>query len=200
MQIRNKRDQYMVAFIIIGVLVLVWNFLFPPPKSGAKATLLPLAEAQHKTEVQKRTYLRLANDAKTLGPRIAREAYDAPVEELVPLVIRDLQSAAERAHVHLREIKPLRARSVGGLNLSRVPIEARFRAPFQPGVVRFLYELEDPAGKIVVDRLNITSGEARLKTVDVTVQISVFTRAITSETGSGEGEASDAASKNTTSP
>jgi hypothetical protein len=141
---------------------------------------------------------------------VQEHAYNKPVEQLVPLVIRDLQATAQRAGIHLREVKPLRPKQVTEEPVirpgqkttrttqtthdvlgARVPVEVRFRAQFQPNVVRFLYDVENPAGKMVVDKISITSADAKFKVVEVSAQITVFTRSSAGTSGGDSGETSD---------
>ena len=98
---------------------------------------------------------------------------------------------ADKAGVHIREIKPLRSRTLPDGSVTRVPLEVRFNAPFQPNVMRFLYFAEDPTKKMVVDKFSITSTDAHLKTVDVTAQITVYTRSAIGAAGAGEGDTSE---------
>lgn len=182
--------------IIIGgvavVGILVWGMLNPPGSTKSQAKLLPLKEAQQKLEVSHRTIRRINSDREAMEPRIAGLTYDLTPEEVVPRVIRDLQKVAQRSHVRLREVKPLRPKELSsGLGQS-VPLEVRFRAPFLPNAIRFLYYAELPDGKIVIDKLNITSAEARFKTVDVSAQITVFTRTAQTPARTKEGEETNA--------
>ena len=74
------------------------------------------------------------------------------------------------------KVRRLRKKPPRKVKYRRVPVEVRFRAPFQPNVVRFLYDLENPSGRMVIDKISITSADARFRTVEVSAQITVFTR------------------------
>ncbi len=191
----SKRDRNALVFLAVGaVVILGGNLLIPPAAPGAQKKLLPASEANARREVALRTLKRLSGEQDELEPRIATMISDLPAEELTPRTIRDLQAIAAKSNVHLREIKPLRPRALALGKGARAPLEIRFRAAFQPDVVRFLYFVEDPARKMVVDKINVTSGDARFKTVDVSAQITVFTRSTAGVTGA-QGETNDGAER-----
>ena len=97
--------------------------------------------------------------------------------------MRDIQAIALKSNIHIREIKPIKARKLADGSGSKVSMEVRFRAAFQPNVMKFLYLAEDPTGKMVVDKLSLTSADARFRTVEVSAQIAVFTRSTAVSSG-----------------
>lgn len=177
-----------LVLLVAGVLVLS-----PSGTGGAGAgKQLPLADAQKQRTEKKKQYKELTDDMTVKQPRIDRMTYNMAPEQLSATVTENLYLLADKAGVHIREIKPLRAKTLKSGTIARVPLEVRFRAPFQPNVMKFLYFAEDPANKIVVDKVSITSTDTHLKSVDVAAQISVFTRSLTgSSSGAGEGDTSD---------
>ncbi len=195
MQTLSKRDRNLLIVMLLVIVSAVALTLTPSGKGGAAAagSKLPLEEAHRqniKTRLQEKG---LAEERKRLQPQVARLTYNMPAEQLTAHISEDLYRLADRAGVHIREIKPLRSRPLPDGSVSRVPLEVRFRAPFQPNVMRFLYFAEDPANKMVVEKFNITSTDARLKSVDVDAQITVFTRALAgaNAAGAGQGDLSD---------
>lgn len=192
MKIRSKRELYLVIFVVIFVpILLLWNVLNPPKTGGTAGKLLPLEQAKKKTEDARRTLARLRNEQEEAEPRVAKMSYELPAEQLEPRVVRDLQLLADKAGVRFREVKPLRARALANGSV-RVPLEVRFRAQFQPNVVRFLYYVEDPNSKMVIDKINVTSADARFKIVEISAQITVFTRSTAGVGGADQGDTSNA--------
>lgn len=194
MQTLSKRDRTLLILMIVVVIGALALVLAPSGKAGATSrNQLPLEEARHKNIAAKVQLKQLATEQTLLKPQIARLTYNMPAEQLTAYVTEDLYKLADRAGVHIREIKPLRSRTLPDGSVARVPVEVRFRAPFQPNVMRFLYFTEDPAHKMVVDKINITSSDTRLKSVDVDAQITVYTRYVagSSTTGAGQGDAND---------
>lgn len=198
MQNKPKRPSLIVLVgLPLAVIVLLWSVLNPPssaPKAGAKGTTptsnLTYAQAIQKQGETMRNLTDMQAKQEKIPGKIAAMAYTMPAEQLRPRIIRDLLAVANKAKVHLTEFKSLRPQLMASRQVARVPLEVRFRAAFQPNVVQFLYYLEDPKNKIVVDKLNVTSAQNRFQTVDVSAQISVFTR---STIGVGaEGENSNA--------
>ncbi len=204
----------LVGFCVVVVAGAIWFVLAPPPR-GSKANLAPLKDALNKTVASKNNARRLREDQLAIEPQVKARAYDKPADQVVPIVVGSLQSAAERAGIHLREVRPLRAKIVTdemdpkvvaktttGRSArasstthevlgARVPVEVRFKAPFQPNVVKFLYDLENPAGRMVIDKISITSADAKFRTVEVSAQITVFTRSSSGTAGGDTGDVTD---------
>jgi hypothetical protein len=191
MQISRREKILIVVCMVFLVAVVFWS-LSSSGKAGAGRNLLPYEEAVTKTDVALKTAKKMDADQEEIDRHLHATAYDLPAEELTPHVIRDLQSLAAKANVHLREIKPLRARAIATGRGTRLPLEVRFRAPFQPDVVRFLYYVEAPATKMVVEKVNMTSADIKQREIDVSAQITVFTRSTAGASGAEEGETGNA--------
>lgn len=184
----SKRDQMMlVVLVVFLVTVFVWLRQTPPHNTGLTGPVLPLEEAESKRAVALKTIKQMSDDQDTINPRIASNAYDMSAEELQPRIVQDLQRLATRAGFHIRQIKSLHPHVLSSGQAVRVPLEVRFRADFQPNIVKFLYFVEDPAGKMVVDKVNLTGSDSKFKTVDVSAQISVFTRSLNGVTNTDTG-------------
>ena len=209
----KKREQLLLGVGAIVVAVSLWLALSPPGGAG-KTNLATLEQARLKTSNSHENVRKLRAEQVAVEPRVKARAYNKAADQLVPVVVGALQSAADRAGIHLREVRPLKpkivtdesdpkavqaasARSSRSANVThevlgaRVPVEVRFRAPFQPNVVRFLYDLENPSGRMVIDKISITSADARFRTVEVSAQITVFTRSSTGTAGGDTGEATN---------
>ncbi|HZO87600.1 MAG TPA: type 4a pilus biogenesis protein PilO [Chthonomonadaceae bacterium] len=189
----HKREQVLIVLCSVVVGAAVWLQLHPPPTPAGQSALLPPARAEQAYRAALRQIAQLSDDQAALEPRIARQAYDLPPDSLVPRLIRDLNRLADRAGVHLREIKPLRPHDLATASGTQVPLEVRFTAPFQPNVMKFLYFVEDPAGKMTVDKLALTSTDQKLKTVDVSAEIAAFTTWTAGAAAGAEGGQKSAA-------
>ena len=191
-----KRSEKMLIGVAAIIVLVAAFMLLNPSGSASKKSLIPLAQAVQK-EADTQVKIRMLNkNREEIEPRLARNVYQQSAEELLPRVVRDLQGIADKSGVHLREVKPLRARAIANGNGVRVPLEVRFRAPFQPGVMKFLYFVEDPGGKMVVEKVSVTSADSRLQAVDVSAQIAVYTRSTQGVSAQG-GERSNAAASQT---
>jgi hypothetical protein len=191
----SPREKKMLAYG--GVVVLIIVFYMILTSGGAKTVKgqVPYAKAVKDNALNERNVIRLSREMKDLEPHIATLASDAAPDELVPRTIRDLQEIAAKAGVHIREVKPIRPKVLQSGLGSSVPLEVHFLAPFKPNTVKFLYLVEDPSGKMVVDKLDITSADPRQKTVEVAAQITVYTRSTAagsagSDTSSGSSASS----------
>jgi len=195
MATRSGREK---TLLLIGVpvvlVVLAWNFLVPPSGATSQKGMLSTPEARKKlAEAQTENKKMIADEAR-MDPGIEKMAYKIPAEQLVPRVIRDLQTIADKSGVHLREIKPIRGKALKSNAGVRVPVEVRFKAAFQPDAVRFLYHVEESDSRMVVDKINITSADPKFKTVEVSATITVFTTSLAGYSG-GEGDNSNATTR-----
>lgn len=183
---RTKRERLMLLIALLLIpAILIGNALVPSGPPAGQKSLLPVDQANLKREVQTRTITQMRQEQQEMEPRIAQMAYNLPPDEIVPRVIGDLQRTAVRAGVHLREIKPMRPSALSSGAGARVPMEVTFRAPLQPNAVQFLYYVEDPAARFVVDKIHITSADAKFRTVEAVAEITVFTRSTAGVAGIG---------------
>jgi Tfp pilus assembly protein PilO len=170
--LRNSREKLLIILMTLAVIIGVPMMLFSPEKSNGK--LLSAAKARQeykKNETQMKT---LDAETATLKPEIDKLIYTESAEEVIPGVIKSLQAAAKQSGIHLREIKPLRARRLS--SVTKVPVTVRFTGQFAQSIP-FLYRVEDPSGKLVVEKFNVTTSDPKVKTVDVEVQIALYTKA-----------------------
>jgi len=194
MQINAREKKLMVVASVILVLILIFNFLTPSSSGPSTKGMVSLQKAKEGTDLNRRNETRLAREVKDLDPVIDTKAFNTSPDQLVPTTIRELQQIAAKAGVHIREVKPIRPKLLASTMGSSVPLEVHFLAPFQPNAMKFLYYLEDPAGKMVVDKLDISSADPRKKTVEVSAQVSVFTRNTAGAGTSDSGDKSNATS------
>jgi len=178
MQISPREKRMVTIGGVIVIVILIFNILTPSGGGTSLKGLVPYAKAVKDNELNVRNAARLSRETTELEPHVATLASDIAPDELVPRTIRDLQQIAAKAGVHIREVKPIRPRVLTSGMGSSVPLEVHFLAPFKPNTVKFLYLVEDPDGKTVVDKLDITSADPRQKTVEVAAQITVYTRSV----------------------
>src|SRR5262249_49316053 len=168
----NSREKLLIALMVLAVLIGVPMALISPEKANGKLLSAANARQQYKkTESEMKT-----QDAETarLKPALEKLVYKESPEQVVPAVIKTLQTVAKESGIHLREIKPLRARRLA--TVTKVPMTVRFTGQFGQSIP-FLYKVEDPSGKLVVEKLNVTVSDPKVKTVDVEVQIALYTKA-----------------------
>lgn len=179
---RTPSERRLLLICAVVIVVAAWLVLAPSNRGGVQ--LLSSAEADRKaTEDALKTH-QYRQEIERLAPEIKRLAYDKPPAEVIPSVVRTLQDMAKQSDLHLREIKPLRARRTG--DMTRIPISVRFStAAFNRSAVGFLYRLEDPASRMVVDKFTITAPDPKTRIVDVEVQVALYTRGGASATDSG---------------
>lgn len=180
---RKPRERTMIVLCLLVVAIGIPLMLLPEQKAGKK--LLTPQAARHKFEGLIRQKSDLDKELQQLKPEMEAMAYHETPEELVPRVIKELQSHAKASGVHLREIKPMRPRMMA--SVTRVPLTVRFSTPdFGKAVMGFLYRVEDPKGRLVVEKLNVTAADQKTHTVDVEAQIALFTLAGGEAPGQGK--------------
>lgn len=169
---RNPREKFLIVICVIAVLVGVPMLLLPSQAANKK--LLPAAQARQKyQEASKQKDALEAESSRMKAQTDAMVYTDAP-EQVIPKLIRTLQGYAKASGLHLREIKPLRAKELAGV--TKVPVSVRFTtSEFQKSVVPFLYRIEDPSGKLVVEKCTVSAADPKTRNVDVEVQIALFT-------------------------
>ncbi len=180
----NARERITILVgVVIVVAILLYNVLSPPAASGQKTPLLSVDEAHKRHKASVAELKKLVKQQNEVQDQMLSLVSKRAPDEIIPRVIRDLQRIAKQANIQLTEVKPQRARALSSSKLEKVSIDVRFRATFQPNVMQFFYLLEAPEGKMVIDKFSVNSADARLKTVDVSAQISVYTRAVMSANG-----------------
>jgi len=167
---RNPRERFLIVLCLIAVVVGVPLMLMSP--DGVGRNLLPAAQARQKRETLLKEKAAMEDEIGRLKPEIEKMVYRKSPEQVLPEVIRALQKHAKASGIHLREIKPLRVRRLG--DVTRVPLSVRFATEFKK-IVPLFYRLEDPRGKWVVEKFNI-SADPKSRTVDVDAQIALFTQ------------------------
>jgi Tfp pilus assembly protein PilO len=187
---RTAGEKRLIVLCLVVLVVAVPVMLMPP--SGPTKKLLTAQEARLKYRETVDQKILLDKDNDRLKPEIEKLVYKEPPDQLLPQAIRTLQAYAKESGIHLREIKPLRAKQTGAL--TRVPLSIRFTSGFDK-TVPFLYRVEDPAGRIVVDKLNVSASDPKTRMVDVEAQVSLFTRAAPAGSGAAAGPKAGAATK-----
>jgi hypothetical protein len=160
--------------MILGLLVIVIGVplaLFPGGATGKK--LLSANDARLQYEKKLKQKAELESNMERVQPLMDQMVYSEAPEKLIPKVILTLQRYAKDSGIHLREIKPLRSKKVA--NLTKETLSVRFTSEFGKSVP-FFYRVEDPEGKLVVEKFNLTASDPKSRTVDVDAQIAAYTQ------------------------
>lgn len=168
---RTLREKALLALCLLVVVVGLWIMLTSSGAGGRK--LLPAAQARQKYEAAVKQRQAMREEMDRLQPELEKRVYTETPEQLIPKAIRTLQGYAKDSGIHLREIKPLRARRIAAV--TKVPVSVRFTAEFQKSLP-FLYHIEDPKGKFVVEKFNVSAADPKSKLVDIEAQVALFTR------------------------
>src|SRR5258706_15853053 len=169
---RNSRERLLILLALAAGIIGIPMMLISPEKSSGKLLSSSKARQEYnKADAQIKTQ---NEETNRLKPELEKLVYKEPPEEVIPSVIKTLQTIAKQSGIHLREIKPLRARQLS--NVTKVPMTVRFTGQFGQSIP-FLYKVEDPNGKLVVEKFNVTTSDPKAKTVDVEVQIALYTKA-----------------------
>lgn len=167
---RTKSERILIPFCILALIVGAWVVMTPSGTSNKK--LLSAHDASQKTQEAVELKAKRSAEILKLKPEIAQLTYDEAPEQVIPKVIKKLQTTANEAGIHIREVKPLRVKRMGGV--TKVPLSVRFSCDFSK-TVPFIYNAEDPANKLVIDRLNVSAPDAKSRIVDVEAHVSFYT-------------------------
>jgi len=177
---RNAREKFLLVVCALALVIGVPLLLIPSYSGNSKLPSAAEARLKYQSTVKQKDSMSAETDR--VKPALDKAAYTDRPEQLLPQVIRSLQDTAKNSGVHLREIKPLRPRRIG--TLTKVPLSVRFTGTFTK-TIPFLYRIEDPSGRLVVEKFNVTTTDAKSRTVDVEVQVALYTQQ--AGTGSDSG-------------
>ena len=168
---RKPRERVMLLLGLVVVIVGGWMGL--APGAGGGSSPLTAAQARAKADDIARQTRSLEADMKRVEPMLSSMVFEKSADAVVPETITLLQKLAKDSAVHLREVKPQRPRRLAGI--TRVPISVRYSTDFAR-TVPFLYKIEDPAGRLVVQRMNVTRSDPKSRLVDVEIEVVLYTR------------------------
>jgi len=180
---RTPRERVMLlGCLAFVVAVPVWLALTAPPTQRRGKMLSSVAARQGFDRVV-RDKAMLEKETDRVKPEVQRMVFSGGADVAIPEAVRTLQECAAKSGLHIRETKPLRVRRVGALY--RAPISVRFSSTrFTQEAVPFLYRIEDPAGRLVIEKLNVSSPDPKSSNVDVELQVALF--AAGAQSGSSE--------------
>lgn len=167
---RSPRERVLIILGAAVVAVALWLVL-TPGETGTQGMLSSAAARQQYTEALKRKQ-QLEREIADLGPRVDTTTYKETSERVIPIVLKSLHEQARLAGIRLREVKPLRPRQTGGV--TKVTLTVRFTTEFGKAIP-FLYNVEDPKAKLVVEKMNVSPSDPKSKEVDIEVQVALFT-------------------------
>jgi type II secretory pathway component PulM len=166
---RSPRERALVLLGVGVIAVAVWMIL--SPTDAGKRGLLPSSVAREQYSDGLKRKQGFDREVATLGPKVDTSTYKETSEKVIPVVLKVLHEQARAAGIHLREVKPLRPRQVAGL--TKVTLTVRFTSEFGKAIP-FLYGVEDPKGRLVVEKMNVAASDPKSRQVDVEVQVALF--------------------------
>jgi len=169
---RNARERALLVACVAVCIVAVW--LVFTPSGSSRGKLLPAAAAREKFRAAEAEKTRLEQETSALRAAVEKAVFTDPPDRLLPKVVQRLQAIARESGVHVKEIKPARVRAAA--DVSKVMLNVRLgTVSFGRPVVTFLYRLEEPKEKLVVENLTITAPDPKARTVEVEVQVAMYT-------------------------
>lgn len=168
---RNKRERWFIIMMVISIITSV-PFMFSSSSVLTKA-LLPANVARQKYQQAVLQNKEMVLEGKQMKQKLGAWTFHSKPDTLIPQLIDSLQKQSVKGGVHLMEIRPLR--TIQNDQLATIPISIRCECPFDKAIA-FLYYLEDPANKMVVDRVDISSSGTNANVVDMNAQIAAYTQ------------------------
>ncbi len=167
---RTPRERSLIIIGLAVVGVAVWLVLTPKETRGR--VLLSSAEARKQYNEGLKRKEEFEREVASLGPKVDTSTYKETSEKVIPTVLKSLHEQARLSGITLREVKPLRPRQMGGV--TKVTLTVRFTSEFAKAIP-FLYNVEDPKGRLVVEKMNVASSDPKSRDVDIEVQVALFT-------------------------
>lgn len=169
---RNARERVLLLTCIVVCIGAAWLVLSPGPSPrGRQLTTAAAREQFREAEAEK---VRLEQETADLRAAVSKAVFSESPDRLLPRAVKRLQTIARESGVDLKEIKPARVRTVA--DVSKVTLNVRLATVgFGRPVVTFLYRLEEPSEKLVVEKLTITAPDPQARTVEVEVQVAMYT-------------------------
>ncbi len=167
---RSPRERWLIIIGLAVVGVAVWLVLAPTETRGRALLSSSEARKQYTEGLKRKT--EFEREMALLGPKVDTSTYKDTSEKVIPTVLKALHEQARLSGIRLREVKPLRPRQMGGV--TKVTLTVRFTSEFGKAIP-FLYNVEDPKGKLVVEKMNVASSDPKSRDVDIEVQVALFT-------------------------
>jgi type II secretory pathway component PulM len=167
---RSPRERTLIIIAIAVIGVALWMVLAPAESKRAGMLSSAAARQQYKEGLARK--VELEREVAALRPKVDTSTYKETSEKVIPIVLKSLHEQARLAGIRIREIKPLRPRQSGGV--TKVTMTVRFTSEFGKAIP-FLYNVEDPKGRLVVEKMNVAPSEAKSRDVDVEVQVALYT-------------------------
>ena len=167
---RTPRERVLIVLGLVVILVAVYMILVPVEQGPGGQLPAAVARQRYIQELKKKE----AADKQIaqLSPKLDTITYQQTSEKVIPEVLKTLQAHASKAGIHLREVKPLRPRQMN--DVTKVTLTVRFSGVFSQ-VIPFVYFIEDPKGKLCVEKLNVSAPDPKSSQVDVELQVALFT-------------------------
>lgn len=172
---KTTREKVLVAVMVVILLVAGYMTFSGGGSSAAGGALLSAADARKKYEDGKVQYVALGKQDDAMQAKLAAWTSSDSPGAIAPAMVTRLMAIAKKSGVHLDSIRPLHSQLTQNGAAMRVPVQVDFKAPFHPNVIEFLYRVENPKGKLVVDHLDVHSGDTHFATINVSARISTFT-------------------------
>lgn len=169
-QARTGRERFLILLGLVVIVVAVYLVLSPTQTGSGPMLSAAVAKQRYQAELKKKQ--EADRKIAELQPKLDTITYKETSEKVIPVVLKTLHEHARKAGIRLREVKPLRPRQVGGV--TKVSLTVRFSGVFGQ-VIPFVYYLEDPQGKLTVEKLNVSAPDPKSTQVDVEVQVAFFT-------------------------
>ncbi|NLH99788.1 MAG: hypothetical protein GX446_09910 [Chthonomonadales bacterium] len=167
---RSPRERGLIVVGVIVIAVAVYLALSPSDTVGGAMLSSAAAKQQYADGLKRKQ--ELEREIAVLRPKVDTATYKDTSEKVIPIVLKSLHEQARLADIRLREVKPLRPRQTGGV--TKVTLTVRFTTAFAKAIP-FLYNLEDPKARLVVEKMNVSPSDPKSRDVDVEVQVALFT-------------------------
>ncbi|HEY3281934.1 MAG TPA: hypothetical protein VGN26_06625 [Armatimonadota bacterium] len=177
----NQREKLMVGACGLVVLVVGLPTLVTATV-GMRGGKDALKQADAKALAAKRQVRSLEAEIATLKPQVGAVTWSETPDLLYPDVATQIFRLGKKAGVSIPSIRHVDPRPLDVL--SEQPLVINVSATF-PAFVKFLYMMQDPALKLSMDRVRITSTDTESDAVRVELSVSTYTTFMLPSTSKG---------------
>ncbi len=165
---RTLRERIM---IIVCVLAVVIGVPLAIPTGKSAVALLSPAAAQAKLTNEQSQVANLHRQNATIRSLLTTTSYVGGPDAALPKIVEKLQADAKSAGIHIKEIKPIHPHIVDGV--AKMAFDMSFSSSLGQAL-SFIFYLENPKGKLVIEKINLSTSETQNQQIQVTVEVAAF--------------------------
>lgn len=157
--------------MVLCALVVAIGVPLAIPMGKSAGTLLSPAAAQTKLTSEQSQLASLHRQNATMRSLLTTTSYVGGPNAALPKIIEKLQADAKSAGIHIKEIKPIHPHIVDGV--AKMAFDMNFNCSLGQAL-SFIYYLENPKGKLVIEKIALSTSETQNQQIQATIEVAAF--------------------------